>query len=300
MGMAAPDSDGYVVLLDSGAYPGYSSVLNQTWVFNSSLDWNNTGATLIDANGPLPVRTQPTMAYDGYQVMMFGGKGDSSLRGVFHDTWLWASGAWTLQSPTTSPVGIFGAKAAFVDGVGTVVFGGENAYGYMTPDTWLWHGDTKNWEPLTTAHSPAGRRFHCMASNNAFAFSVVLLFGGESTNQQFNDTWIFDQTDWVKLGPAHSPSARSNACMAYDPVNAIWVMFGGTNEYGYLNETWVFDGSDWSFVGYNGPSGRAGAQMVYDAQTGKCLLFGGQSATDSYASDETWVFDGSALTWAKL
>src|SRR5512143_1059879 len=90
-----------VVLMDTGAYPGVSNFLNETWTWNGT-DWTNTGTTLIDANGPLPGRINMAMAYDGYNVMLFGGNDGSGLNGNgLSDTWIWNGTAWSKNSPAT-------------------------------------------------------------------------------------------------------------------------------------------------------------------------------------------------------
>ena len=286
-----------VVLLDTGNFPSFSSFLNETWVFTGT-DWTNTGATLVDPNGPLPGRTGAVMCSDGTNVMLFGGQGSSSTAGVFEDTWLWNGTSWTKASPATVPFGRYGAEAAYLAGTGAVMFGGENLL-FKTLETWIWNGTTWAQVSLANGASPAARCGHVMAASS----SLILLFGGEGTNSQFNDTWTFNGTTWTKLAPANSPSVRSGACMAYDTVNHIWVLFGGSNPLNYLDETWTFNGTTWTQVVLGngvGPSGRVGAQMAFDATSGKTILFGGINATTNYPANDTWAFDGSALTWTQL
>jgi len=288
-----------VVLLDTGNFPSFSSFLNETWVFTGT-DWTNLSTTLIDASGPLPGRINGVMSSDGYGVMLFGGQTASSTAGVLEDTWLWNGTTWAVQTPTTVPFGRYGAAATYLAGTGVVMFGGENLL-FKTLETWVWNGNTKAWSLVTVANgsSPAARCGHVMAASG----SLVLLFGGEGTNSQFNDTWTFNGTTWTKLTPATSPSVRSDACMSYDTVNNIWVLFGGKNEYNYLDETWTFNGTTWTQVTVangTGPEGYIGAQMAFDASSGKTIMFGGISATNNYSENDTWSFDGSALTWTKL
>ena len=315
-------SDGYnntIVLMNPGAYPGFSSYLNETWVFNGtngSGDWTNTGATLIDANGPLPGRLNQIVSYDGYQVMLYGGAGAASGQ-IFQDTWTYtftgSVGAWTKQSPTTSPFGRFGAKSAYLSGSGgnaaMVMFGGYGGAGngvYLN-ETWIWNGSALTWTLLnfTNGTNPAARIGHVFAANTTDGY----LFGGQGSNSQFNDTWAFTYSGgvgtWTKLTPAISPSVRSGACMSYDPTNHLFVMFGGTNEYNYLVETWTYTPATntWAQIAVAngvGPAGRVGAQMAWDPVSGKTIMFGGIAAGDSYPTNTTWSFDGSALTWTKL
>jgi len=289
-----------VVLMDTGNYPAYANFLNETWTWNGT-DWHNTGSTLIDANGPLPGRTQMAMAYDGYNVVLFGGMGAASGL-VMDDTWVWNGTAWTGLSPATYPFARWDAGFAKL-GLAAYLFGGAggSGSGVLLNETWKWDGYLQTWSQLSPAASPSARKGHAMASDGT---TTVVLFGGDiSSGECKNDTWTFNGTNWTKLAPATSPSARTQACLAYDSVNSLYVLFGGKNEYGFTNETWTFNGTTWSQVAVangTGPSGRDGAQMCFDTQSGLTLLFGGKSATDTYASSETWAFDGSALTWTKL
>jgi Galactose oxidase, central domain len=300
-----------VVLLDTGNYPSYSTFLNQTWEF-SGTNWNNTSVTLVNANGPLPGRINSCMAFDGYNVVLFGGQGGSSTTGVLEDTWVWNSSAqtWTqLGGPTPpgpsltpQPFGRYGQNCAYLVGTGVVMFGGENLL-YQLLETWIWDGYTQAWSQLTFANgtSPNARVGHAMAASG----SEVVLFGGQGTNSQFNDTWTFNGTTWTKLNPATSPSVRSGACMAYDSTNSVWVMFGGSNEYTYFTDTWTFNGTTWTKAVVGGgstatPAGRVGAQMVFDPQSATTIMFGGISAATNYPSNETWSFNGATLTWTQL
>lgn len=288
-----------VVLLDTGNYPSFSTYLNETWEFTGT-NWVNTSASLVNTNGPVPGRSNGIMAYDGTNVMLYGGQGGSSAAGVLNDTWVWSSSGqtWTQAAPTTVPYGRYKAAAAYLLGSGTVMFGGENLL-YKLLETWVWNGTT--WTQVTVANGagPAARTDHVMAAST----TEIVMFGGEGTNSQFNDTWTFNGSTWTQLTPATSPSVRSDACMAFDSVNNIFVMFGGKNEYNYLNETWTFNGTTWSQVAHTngtGPAGRVGAQMAFDTQSGTTIMYGGISAGDNYPSNATWSFNGATLTWTLL
>lgn len=299
-GMAAPDANGNSVLMDTGNYPSYSSFLNETWTFNGT-DWTNTSATLIDANGPLPARTQMTFVYDGYHVMLFGGEGAASGQ-VFNDTWTWNGTTWTQRAPATVPFGRYGAQAGFISGVGTFMFGGAggSGSGVLLNETWKWNGSGLTWTQSTPTTSPSARMGHVMAAGPSY----ILMFGGVVSSGEFqNDTWKFDGTNWTKLAPATSPSVRGFASMAYDSAHGQWVLFGGVNEYNFLPETWTFDGTTWTLhAPATTPSGRKGAQICFDSHlnsgAGQVLMFGGINATDNYPSNTIWTWNGT--TWAKL
>src|SRR5437867_2938382 len=91
-----------IVLLNTGNYPGTNDYLNTTWKWTPS-DWTAVSSTDIDASGPLPLRTDFSMAYDGTRVVLFGGRGASELTGSLQDTWYWNGTAWSKQTPATTP-----------------------------------------------------------------------------------------------------------------------------------------------------------------------------------------------------
>lgn len=295
-----------VVLLNSGNYPSESNLLNETCTWNGT-NWTIvTGTTQVNAK-PLPTRINQAMGYDGTNVMMFGGQTGSSLGGYLEDTWVWNGTVWTqivYGAATVIPSGRWNSGTSNHSSTQVVMFGGQNTLVNLN-DTWIWTGSTQIWNqvttPNTTAGTPAARAQHMMQGSAA---GVTLLFGGQGTNSQFNDTWTFNGSVWTQLTPAASPSIRSDASIAYDSVNNIWVMFGGHNEYNFLPETWIYTAgatNNWQQVSIGaGPSGRIGAQMNFDTQSGKTLMFGGITATSFYPVAETWSFSGSTKVWTQL
>lgn len=303
-GMARlPSASQKTVLLDPGAFPGYSNYVNETWTWNGT-DWTNVSATTgIDPNGPLPTRLNFVMSFDNTNIMMFGGQTSSETGGLLQDTWLWNGTAWAKQTLTTSPFGRYFAEACQLTITSNIVvmFGGSgsvNQAEYLL-ETWEWNGSTKAWalQSFANGASPAARIGHCMDGGTAF----LVMFGGQGTNQLFNDTWKFDGASWTQLTPTTPPSARSGAVMAYDQTHNNWVLFGGENYYNYLPETWILNsgGTAWTKqTPATSPPGLTWSQMCWDTHTGTVLLFGGNSATDSYASAQTWSWNGT--TWTQL
>lgn len=294
--MATITTTNKVVLLNTGNYPSYMDFLNQTWTFNGT-DWIQISANLIDSAGPLPGRTDMAFTYDGVgNILMYGGRGKTSLVGALQDTWLYNGTTWTLQAPLTSPFGRWKAESAFLSGTGVVLFGGQNALN-MLNETWVWNTTTKNWTLQAPVTSPSIRSDHQLEASS----SQIIMFGGKNSNSQLNDTWSYNGTTWTQLFPTTSPSVRSSHCMSYDTTNNIWVMFGGMNAYNYLPETWIFNGTNWTQVSIGtGPAGRINAQMSFDTNTNTSLMFGGTSAATNYPSNETWSFNGSSKIWTQL
>ena len=106
-------------------------------------------------------------------------------------------------------------------------------------------------------------------------------------------------SNWKKLSPSKSPSARAYPAMAYDPVSKKVVLFGGFGASSYLNDTWTFDGATWQHVKTaKSPGARNGASMAFDKRSQKLVMFGGFAGTTRFLND-TWLWDGATSTWTQ-
>ena len=92
-----------------------------------------------------------------------------------------------------------------------------------------------------------------------------------------------------------TPSARSNAAVAFDSAHSRLVVFGGNTGQpnGLLGDTWTWSGGAWTAMSpAQAPSPRSDARTADDPNLG-VVLFGG--ATSSGYQRDTWVWDGR--TW---
>jgi N-acetylneuraminic acid mutarotase len=87
------------------------------------------------------------------------------------------------------------------------------------------------------------------------------------------------------------PNAVYGAVMVFDGNRSL--LFGGSDVSDFaLAETWTFDGSDWAQIApAASPPARTNYAMIYDANNGRILLFGGQNKT-AYFND-LWQYDGN-------
>lgn len=91
------------------------------------------------------------------------------------------------------------------------------------------------------------------------------------------------------------PPARALFASAYDAARQRLVMFGGQSGSGALADTWEWDGERWSRAQGEGPSGRVGHAMAFDASRGVVVLWGGVTSTQELPA-ETWLWNGTAWT----
>jgi hypothetical protein len=84
----------------------------------------------------------------------------------------------------------------------------------------------------------------------------VLLFGGRAdTGSVYCDTWEWTGSNWVHLHPAHHPSKRSFAYMAFDFQSNRMLLYGGgiyhSPDDPYKYDGWAWDGTDWRLLAEN-------------------------------------------------
>src|SRR5437016_3630026 len=129
------------------------------------------------------------------------------------------------------------------------------------------------------------------------AHSLLVMFGGKNgSGSALAETWTYNgaTNTWTKLSPAHSPSIRWGARMAYDSVHSNIVLFGGTSatSSGYLSDTWTWNGTDWSPLSPStAPPARADEGMAYDPGHSAVVMFGGNGGNNGktyYGTTYTW------------
>jgi len=151
------------------------------------------------------------------------------------------------------------------------------------------------WQESYQSVRPAKRYFHGMAYDEQRR--VTVLFGGKHQNgEKLDDTWEFNGS-WHKIRTPIKPSARWKPAMCYSPVMKCVILFGGGSNQ-FFNDTWKFDGLTWTKIQTaHSPQRRVNATMVHDYNSGKIVLFGGESPSDTHPYfSTTWFFDGQDWT----
>ena len=229
---------------------------------------------------------------------------------------------WTRAAPSTSPPALEYAAAAYDASNDTMVlFGGTDASGSLSSETWVWDGG--NWTHQTTPASctPPARRMAAMAFDPASNPPQLVLFGGQGQGGVLlSDTWTWNGACWFEAaqGATAAPPAREAAAMSFDRSGNL-VLFGGTGAAStstppstsaapstgvaaatgvekVLGDTWIWNGSTWT-AGPTGPPPRSGAALAYDSADRVSVLFSGSATpADSGAAaltPDTWTWDGS-------
>lgn len=250
-----------------GGEPAVDSA--NTWVRTAD------GWSQLEASGELPVAYGTAMAYDSVRdrVVLFGGGDQFNPIG---DTWELDGDTWTRVTTATSPSPRSDAAMAFDEARGvTVLFGGWQTS--VLGDTWEYDGS--DWRQIEPESAPRARSTAAMTYDPVA--ERILLFGGGDAVGEFSDTWQYDGTDWKDLTEGETPPQRRWAGFVYAAATGQVVLHGGaivTTEFRetVYEDTWVFGGKTWVEVtSGNHPSARQGHRMVYDADRGRVVLFGG-------------------------
>jgi uncharacterized protein (TIGR03437 family) len=296
--MAYDSAHGQIVLF--GGLANFTQ-LNDTWTWDGS-NWSEK----MPQTSPSP-RTSPAMVYDSAhgQVVLFGGTDETNNYAGLNDTWVWDGANWTEKMPQTSPPGRGFSGMVYDSAHGRVVlFGGEGSDFADFNDTWTWDGS--NWSQATPQTSPAPRDSFAMAYDSAHGY--VVLFGGSGVSAGnppmatvYNDTWVWDGSNWTEESPQATPPARYDSAAAYDSAHDQVVLFGGRNPSAsllslfVLGDTWVWGGSNWTQESpQSSPPARYGQALAYDSTHDQVVLFGGLNPTESLDAD-TWTWFGGAL-----
>ena len=204
------------------------------------------------------------MAFDVLRnvTVAFGGRRNLFNPNEFLDeTWEYSAqlNTWTMVFPFTSPERVLRPAMCFHPALNQVIcFGGENAQGLGTGDTWTFDGT--DWTQVnTTGVTPPPRTGAQFAAN--YNRNVAVLFGGRDpvTMNILNDTWEHDGTQWREVtnvyGGIYPP--RADFAIAHDFTRDRLVSFGGViANNGLRNDTWEY-GAHWQPFGLGCP-GSAG------------------------------------------
>jgi N-acetylneuraminic acid mutarotase len=179
-------------------------------------------------------------------------------------------------------------------------------------DTWVYDCNSDEWQKMASAFLPPRRGGHSLAYNNDT--DRVLLFGGINTGGgptavQWNDTWAYDYNSdqWTNRSPDVSPSGRALAAMVYDSESEVMIIFGGgLDGFEFTDQTWAYDYNENNWTQMNpssSPSVRV-AQMAYDVESDRIILFGGAGRAGDTGPmstyTDTWAYDYNSDKWTEM
>jgi hypothetical protein len=239
-----------------------------------------------------------TLAPDGDAAYLFGGRDGSSVHG---DLWRFdlVADAWEPVEPEGDRPGPrFGHSAAWVPGVGLVVFAGQRGTDFFN-DLWAFDPETVSWRELPARGArPAPRYGSCagVGPDGRLWISHGFTFRG-----RFDDTRAYDfaRGAWRDVTPAgRRPSAR---CLheCFWAADGRFVLHGGqTNEERSLGDLWARTPTEgWARL----PDPPAAARRLSAVTTaGPDAWIHGGAARDGSPLDDLWRVDRETLEWHRV
>lgn len=239
-------------------------------------EWSGSSWTQVSWGGPT-MRHSTALAYDPLRqvVVLFGGY-SFSTGGVFSDTWEWNGASWTQLFPSVQPAARGFHAFAYDPSRQRVVLAGGNSTAAFG-DSWEWDG--ASW--VAVAPVPYSGAGHALVYEGAAQRMRLIEGSGRGVSVLMAGAWS-PLLGW--------PPAMSGHAAAYDDVRSrIVVCSGGSEVHEWDGSRW------WHLTGSTGPLPRIGHAIVFDAHTGRSLLFGG---TGVGVFNDLWSWDGSV--WSSV
>jgi hypothetical protein len=181
-----------------------------------------------------------------------------------------------------------------------ILFGGRNGSTTLN-DTWIYDLDAKTWRRVNTSTAPSARHSHAAAYDAASRRWFI--FGGQATGV-FGDVWAFDTQSetWQEIRTAGAgPAARYGTSAAIDRGNLI-ITHGFANQ--RFDDTFALDltANRWaSLTPTDKPFRRCLHESVFDAKSGRMILFGGCSSPDGPCPrGDLWSFNVTGRSWTEM
>ncbi|MGH2488779.1 MAG: Kelch repeat-containing protein, partial [Candidatus Limnocylindria bacterium] len=259
----------------------------------------------VQAAGAAPMPREDhtwTLDGDGEIAYLFGGRDDASGHGAYADLWAYDLATDTWSQLSGGPPARFGHNAAWVPGVGLVVFAGQDAAFFN--DLWAYDPPTDTWRVLpVTGSLPVPRYGSCAALGPDGRLWIS--HGFTSEGSRFADTWAYDFAlgAWTEETPVGAvPVVRCLHACWWTDADRFTLYAGQTTGTTSLGDRWELTvgtrpGTNaWQELGA-GP-GQPVARNLYASARwdGQALVFGGQALDGSYLAD-TWRLadDGTYL-----
>ena len=267
------------ILMFGGEYPS-GMMSSATWV------WTGAGWTQESINYP-GGRAYFNLSYDpSREVVVMTGGGSTG-------TYEWDGSTWTYKSAAVYPPTRYYSGLAFDPESGeTILFGGERSSSQRLGDMWSWNGE--RWREIELPVFPHERERNSLGYDQNSG--NVVMFGGVSdlnTSEEtwYNDTWLWNGSEWCVKHPLHAPSPRISARMIFHCGLDRLILMGGSTESSMMMDMWLWDEEDWEyFIPIALPSTRVLFSISYDSNRDALVLFGGLSGYEVLG--DTWEFDG--------
>jgi len=159
-----------------GGFGSGSTIFDDIW------EWDGANWVSRPHSGGPGARYGHQMAFDAVSGVVLVCGGVQPQVGIHNDTWAWDGVQWLQHQPATPPPHDLAMRTASdVDRGRVLLHGGD-----LGLFSWEWDGS--EWSLLLQA-SPGPRSYPAMAYDASARRTV--LFGGEVSGTELNDTWVF-------------------------------------------------------------------------------------------------------------
>ena len=182
-----------------GGWGDRTGFQRDTWAFDPEA---NTWSEYVTAIEPGPMYGQ-RLQYESVNecVILYGGHLRSPIsREYIEDVWYFypANSSWIKSDTINKPHGRYWNAVAYSAEFSSLVsFGGTYGEGAID-ETWILDTNDMSWNQLNPSQSPSRRVISDMVYVDSL--KCFILFGGggliDGVNQQYNDTWKLDPSDW--------------------------------------------------------------------------------------------------------
>jgi len=267
--------------------------LNEVW----GLDLvRNVWEQIPAVNEGPPASEDHSVIYDpvGHRMVVYGGEDGFTS----NQTWSFDFAARRWHNMTVADAPAREDHTAIYDSRGKrmVIFGGRYNNGELDyiniHEVWALDLDPhspsfEQWQNLTVQdRHPLGRSDHAVVYDSLK--NRMVIYGGwdKKEKEYLKDTWAFYFSDsagapgkWKEIKAKYShPPKRRHVTGVYDASRNWFIVFGGFGDEGYLNDVWALNLATDIWINITpGPQPRLDHQVVYDPDTKRLLLYGGDA-----------------------
>jgi len=270
---------------------------------------SDAGWQPVEVAGNVPAAREDhtmTVTPDGSTAYLFGGRtADGEALG---DLWALdlATDSWS-RVPANGPPARFGHNAAWVEGVGLVIFAGQSAATFYN-DLWAYDPAADEWSELPAGGDPPVARYGSCASVGPDG-RLWISHGFTSEGSRFADTraYDFDVASWTDETPAaERPVKRCLHGCWWTDDGRLALYAGQTDGVPSLGDLWQLTpgrrpGTNaWSEVG---PADRwPDARQLYAfVRWGNAtLVFGGRALNGDYLADAWLIEDAGGVARVRV
>jgi galactose oxidase-like protein len=265
--------------------------------------WARVG---VDGDGPPPREDHTwTVAEDGRTAWLFGGRDGGT---VYDDVWSFDldTETWSREAiDGPGPPGRFGHEAAWLPGVGVLIWAGQAGADFFD-DLWLLDPERRSWTLLDTiGEVPDARYGSCSGVGPDGRLWVS--HGFTENGVRFDDTRSFDFADgrWTDLDPAGAIPVKRCLHACWWTLDGRLALYGGqNNRVPALGDLWFLrpGASDLEAPTWTESPGQAAParQLPAVARIGLLTVIVGGRDTDGEPLGDAWILVDGSMALAPL